>query len=209
MKKAVVWYQAISFLGRFLIGIAGALTFSVHFPAIVHAKTTSVLFVTEKGMKTERGDFNFSLRNVLHYNKFFLDITREKPYQDAKGRMISIPATPAFQGVSEITYHFWHPRNERRLLDAIIIKTYDHMGNLLKHGAFDRGVFIVILSQDLFHGNNIEFQDVGKFIKGDPSLYVKIQIQKTKQTALIPFTTFLSDFTKRINTIPVASWAVK
>ncbi|MHB8422674.1 MAG: hypothetical protein ACYDAM_07900 [Leptospirales bacterium] len=204
-----IQYQIISFLGRFFIGMAGALAFSVQLPSIVHAKTTNILFVTDKGMKVERGDCNFSVKNILHYNQFSLDITKEKPYQDQKGRRITIPDTPAFRGVSEITYHFWHPRNESRLLDAIVIKTYDHKGHLIKHGAFDRGVFIVILSKDLFHGKRIEFQDVGKFLKGDTSLYVKVQLQETKQIALIPFATFLSDFTRRINTIPVASWAIK
>ncbi len=202
-------YQATFFLGRFLIGMAAALAFSVHLPTIVQAKTTKVFFVTDKGMVIKNGTFDFSLKNIIHYNKFSLDITKEKPYRDGAGRTVAIPDTPTFHGVSEITYHFWHPRHERRLLDAIVVKTYDKNGHLVKHGAFDRGVFVVILSQDLFHGKRIEFQDVGRFIKGDRSLYVKVRIRKSDQTALIPFTTFLSDFTRRINTIPVASWAVK
>ncbi|MHB1286803.1 MAG: hypothetical protein ACYCYP_09635 [Leptospirales bacterium] len=208
MKKAIT-HQTILFFGRFLIGMAIALAFSVQIPSIGHAKTTKILFVTEKGAEIRNGTVDFSLKNIIHYNRFALDITKEKPYKDGKGRIIAIPDTPTFNGVSEITYHFWHPRHERRLLDAIVVKTYDRAGHLVKHGAFDRGVFIVILSQDLFHGKGIEFQDVGKFVEGDNSLYVKVKVQKTNQIALIPFTTFLSDFTRRINTIPVASWAVK
>ncbi len=192
-----------------MIGMASALSFTVQIPSIAHAKPSRILFVTDKGMEIRNGTVDFSLKNIIHYNKFSLDITKEKPYIDGQGRVISIPDTPTFNGVSEITYHFWHPRHERRLLDAIVVKTYDRSGNLVKHGAFDRGVFIVILSQDLFHGGGIEFQDVGKFVEGDNSLYVKVKLRKTNQIALIPFTTFISDFTRRINTIPVASWAVK
>lgn len=173
------------------------------------ANTAQVLFVGENGIRVKAGSFDFSAHNILHYNRFSLDITKSKPYRDGMGRTLVIPDTPEYKGIKEVTYHFWHPRNESRLLDAIIIKAYDGKGHLIKHGAFDRGVFVVILSEDLFHGDWVEFQDVGTFIPGDPSLYVKVLLRKKNRIALIPFTLFLEDFTKRINTIPVASWAVK
>jgi len=178
-------------------------------PVMGMDKPAKVLFVTENGSRTVNGTFDFSSRNVIHYNHFSLDITKKKPYRDDKGRLISIPETRTFNGVYEITYHFWHPRNERRLLDAIVVKTYDRNGHLLKHGAFDRGVFVVILTNDLFHGQKIEFLDIGKFIRGDQSLYVKVRIEGSRRIALVPFTTFLTDFTRKINTVPVASWAVR
>ena len=172
-------------------------------------KPTNVLFVNESGSHRLQGHFDFSSRNVIHYNRFSLDITKKKPYRDGHGRLISIPNTRAFEGAYEVTYHFWHPRNERHLLDAIVVKTYDRKGRLLKHGAFDRGVFVVLLTHDLFHDRRIQFIDIGKFIKGDPSLYVKVRVQNSQKIALVPFTTFLTDFTRRINTVPVASWAVR
>ena len=178
-------------------------------PCFASEKSTNVLFVNESGSHPLRGPFDFSLRNVMHYNHFSLDITKKKPYRDDHGRRISIPNTQAFKGVYEITYHFWHPRNERHLLDAIVVKTYDRNGHLLKHGAFDRGVFVGLMTHDLFHGRRIQFLDIGKFIKGDPSLYVKVRLQHSRKIALVPFTTFLTDFTSRINTVPVASWAVR
>ncbi|KGA92947.1 hypothetical protein LptCag_1324 [Leptospirillum ferriphilum] len=170
---------------------------------------TNVLFVNESGSRLLQGHFDFSSHNVIHYNHFSLDITKNKPYRDGQGRLIAIPNTRAFKGVYEVTYHFWHPRKERHLLDAIVVKTYDRNGHLLKHGAFDRGVFVVLLTHDLFHDRRIQFIDIGKFIKGDPSLYVKVRVQDSRKIALVPFTTFLTDFTRRINTVPVASWAVR
>ncbi|MCL4460263.1 MAG: hypothetical protein M1297_00920 [Nitrospirae bacterium] len=172
-------------------------------------KTTNVLFVNEAGTHHLQATFDFSSRNIIHYNHFSIDITKNKPYRDGQGRLITIPDTHAFEGVYEVTYHFWHPRNERHLLDAIVVKAYDRRGHLLKHGAFDRGVFVVLLTHDLFHDHRIEFLDIGSFIKGDPSLYVKVLLRNSGKIALVPFTTFLTDFTRRINTVPVASWAVR
>lgn len=198
--------QALKFLTAavFLLFLIGNIS-----PVMCMENQEKVLFVTKNGSRLYYGTFDFSSRNVIHYNHFSLDITKNNPYRDDKGRLIAVPETRNFDGVYEITYHFWHPRNERRLLDAIVVKTYDRSGHLLKHGAFDRGVFVVILTDDLFHGQKIEFLDIGKFIKGDQSLYVKVRLQNSKEIALVPFTTFLADFTRKINTLPVASWAVR
>jgi hypothetical protein len=195
--------------------ISRALVFTIFLSGFIfgtnlaHANTTQVLFVGKGGIREMSGSFDFSDRNIIHYNQFSLDITKDKPYRDGMGRALVIPDTPEYKGISEVTYHFWHPRNERRLLDAIIVKAYDEKGRLIKHGAFDRGVFVVILSEDLFHGDWVEFQDVGRFVHGDSSLYVKVLLRKRNRIALVPFTLFLEDFTKKINTVPVASWAVK
>ena len=44
---------------------------------------------------------------------------------------------------------------------------------------------------------------------GDKSFYVKVVVRKTHKVAILPFTDFINDFTRQINTQPVVSWAVK
>ena len=175
------------------------------------AKTTreKVLFVTQKGSTEKTLSLNFAPSRRLHYNKFWMDITRTKPYVDAKGRKIVIPDTKTFQGINEITIRFWHPRHEPNLLDAIVVKAYDKKGHLVKHGAFDRGVFVILLSNSLFKGNFVRFDGIGHYVPGDKSLYVKVMVRKTHKVAILPFADFINDFTRQINTQPVVSWAVK
>jgi hypothetical protein len=168
-----------------------------------------VLFVTQKGATEKALDLIFDKSARLHYNKFWMDITRSKPFIDANGRKIVIPNTSTFRGINEITIRFWHPRGEPTLLDAIVVKAYDMQGKLVKHGAFDRGVFVVLLSDSLFNGNYVRFDGIGTYVKGDQALYVKVLVRKTRQVALIPFADFINDFTRQINTQPVVSWAVK
>ena len=175
------------------------------------AKTTreKVLFVTQKGSTEKTLSLNFAPSRRLHYNKFWMDITRTKPYVDAKGRKIVIPDTKTFRGINEITIRFWHPRHEPNLLDAIVVKAYDKNGHLVKHGAFDRGVFVILLSNSLFKGNFVRFDGIGHYVPGDKSLYVKVMVRKTHKVAILPFADFINDFTRQINTQPVVSWAVK
>ena len=178
---------------------------------IATAKTTQtkVLFVTQKGTKERTLDLEFGQSTRLHYNHFWMDVFRNKPFIDPDGRKVVVPDTPTFKGIHEITVRFWHPRNEPNLLDAIVVKAYDSKGRLVKHGAFDRGVFVLLLSNSLFKGNIVRFDGIGHYIHGDRSLYVKVLVQKTHQVAIIPFADFINDFTKQINTQPVVSWAVR
>jgi hypothetical protein len=175
------------------------------------AKTTrqKVLFVTQKGSTEKTLSLDFAPSRRLHYNQFWMDITRTKPYVDARGRKIVIPNTKTFHGINEITVRFWHPRNEPNLLDAIVVKAYDKKGQLVKHGAFDRGVFVILLSNSLFKGNYVRFDGIGHYVPGDKSLYVKVMVRKTHKVAILPFADFINDFTRQINTQPVVSWAVK
>jgi hypothetical protein len=180
-------------------------------PSIARAEKTGthILFVTQNGSTEKAMDLTGGKSTRLHYNKFWMDITRDKPFVDANGRKIVIPNTKTFKGINEITIRFWHPRGEPTLLDAIVVKAYDKHGKLVKHGAFDRGVFVLLLSDSLFNGNYVRFDGIGTYVKGDQGLYVKVLVRKTKQIALIPFADFMNDFTKQINTQPVVSWAVK
>jgi hypothetical protein len=177
--------------------------------AIAEKTRTKVLFVTQKGSSEKALDLILNQSARLHYNKFWMDITRTKPFVDSNGRKIVVPDTYTFKGINEITIRFWHPRGEPTLLDAIVVKAYDSKGQLVKHGAFDRGVFVLLLSDSLFKGNYVRFDGIGNYVRGDRSLYVKVLVRKTKQIALIPFADFMNDFTKQINTQPVVSWAVK
>lgn len=170
---------------------------------------TKVLFVTQKGSTEKALDLILNRSARLHYNKFWMDITRTKPFIDANGRKIVVPDTHTFKGINEITIRFWHPRGEPTLLDAIVVKAYDRNGKLVKHGAFDRGVFVLLLSDSLFKGNYVRFDGIGNYVRGDRSLYVKVLVRKTNRIALIPFADFMNDFTKQINTQPVVSWAVR
>lgn len=172
-------------------------------------QTTGVLMVSNKGIKTFDGRTIFSKSHIINYKDLFIDITKKKPYKDPSGRMVTIPNNAIFKNANEVTFRFWHPRNEPRLLDGIVVKSYDKKGHLIHHGVFDRGVFVSMMIKDLFHGKWVELQDVGTFVKGDKSLYVKVRIRHSQQIALVPFATFLQDFANRINTEPVISWAVK
>jgi hypothetical protein len=179
-------------------------------PSISQAKeTTGVLMVSNKNITEFDGKTVFSAEHIINYKKLFIDITKEKPYKDPSGRIVSIPNNDIFKNASEVTFRFWHPRNEPRLLDGIVVKSYDKNGHLIHHGVFDRGVFVSMMIKDLFHGKWVELQDIGTFVQGDKSLYVKVRIRHSKQIALVPFATFLQDFANRINTEPVISWAVK
>ncbi len=191
--------------------VGATLFFSGHEAGTALAKTTrqKVLFVTQKGSTEKTLSLDFAPSRRLHYNKFWMDITRTKPYVDAKGRKIVVPDTKTFRGINEITLRFWHPRNEPNLLDAIVVKAYDKDGHLVKHGAFDRGVFVTLLSNSLFKGNYVRFDGVGHYVPGDKSFYVKVVVRKTHKVAILPFTDFINDFTRQINTQPVVSWAVK
>ncbi len=172
-------------------------------------ETTGVLMVSQKHITPFDGKTNFSQRHIINYKNIFIDITRKKPYRDPNGRIVTIPHNDIFKNANEVTFRFWHPRNEPRLLDGIVVKSYDKKGNLIHHGVFDRGVFVSMMIKDLFHGKWVELQDVGTFVQGDKSLYVKVRIRHSKQVALVPFAIFLQDFADRINTEPVISWAVK
>ncbi|MDA8028007.1 MAG: hypothetical protein M0Z25_03370 [Nitrospiraceae bacterium] len=177
----------------------------------VWAKTTEtkVLYVTQNGSREKTLDLELGQSSRLHYNHFWMDVTRTKPFVDSKGRKVIIPDTPTFRGIQEITVRFWHPRGEPNLLDAIVVKAYDSQGRLVKHGAFDRGVFVLLLSNSLFKGNYVRFDGIGHYVRADKSLYVKVLVRKTRQVAIIPFADFINDFTRQINTQPVVSWAVK
>lgn len=177
----------------------------------VWAKTTEtkVLYVTQKGSREKTLDLELGQSSRLHYNHFWMDVTRTKPFVDSKGRKVVVPDTPTFRGIQEITVRFWHPRGEPNLLDAIVVKAYDSHGRLVKHGAFDRGVFVLLLSNSLFKGNYVRFDGIGHYVRDDKSLYVKVLVRKTRQVAIIPFADFINDFTRQINTQPVVSWAVK
>ncbi len=179
-------------------------------PAVSLAKKTSdVLLVTNKGIEPLHHKTDFSKQHIINYKNLFIDITRSKPYKDPSGRVVHIPRNHIFRNASEVTFRFWHPRHEPRLLDGIVVKSYDKKGHMIHHGVFDRGVFVSMMIKDLFHGKWVELQDVGTFVKGDKSLYVKVRIRHSQQIALVPFATFLQDFADRINTEPVISWAVK
>jgi len=179
-------------------------------PSLSPAKETSgVLMVSNKSVTEFDGKTIFTARHIINYKDLFIDITKKKPYKDPRGRMVSIPHNDIFKNANEVTFRFWHPRNEPRLLDGIVVKSYDKKGHLIHHGVFDRGVFVSMMIKDLFHGKWVELQDVGTFVQGDKSLYVKVRIRHSKQIALVPFATFLQDFANRINTEPVISWAVK
>ena len=175
------------------------------------AKTTrtKVLFVTQNGSREKTLELVQGQSTRLHYNHFWMDVTRSKPFVDPDGRKIVVPETPTFRGIHEITVRFWHPRGEPNLLDAIVVKAYDDKGHLVKHGAFDRGVFVLLLSNSLFNGNFVRFDGIGRYLPGDKSFYVKVMVRKTHQVAIIPFADFINDFTRQINTQPVVSWAVK
>ncbi len=192
-----------------LLGAPGILPGAHAGTAQANTTRQKVLFVTERGSAEKILPLNFAPDRRLHYNKFWMDITREKPYVDSKGRRIVIPSTKTFRGIHEITVRFWHPRGEPNLLDAIVVKAYDKKGHLVKHGAFDRGVFVILLSNSLFGGNFVRFDGIGHYVPGDKSLYVKVKVRKTHQVAILPFADFINDFTRQINTQPVVSWAVK
>ncbi|MCL4485959.1 MAG: hypothetical protein M1537_06485 [Nitrospirae bacterium] len=177
--------------------------------AMAKTTRTKVLFVTQDGAREKTLDLELGESTRLHYNHFWMDVTRNKPFVDPKGRKVIVPNTPTFRGIHEITLRFWHPRGEPNLLDAIVVKAYDSHGRLIKHGAFDRGVFVLLLSNSLFKGNYVRFDGIGHYVRGDKSLYVKVLVRKTRQVAIIPFADFINDFTRQINTQPVVSWAAK
>ncbi len=204
-------------LARIVPNVLGATMFAATLivsgvsPTSAAAKTTrsKVLYVTQAGSSEKTMDLVFARSARLHYNHFWMDVFRNKPFVGPDGRKVIIPDTPTFKGIHEITVRFWHPRNEPDLLDAIVVKAYDNKGRLVKHGAFDRGVFVVLLSNSLFKGQFVRFDGIGHYVRGDKSLYVKVLVLKTHQVAIIPFADFINDFTRQINTQPVVSWAAR
>lgn len=209
LRSPVSWIAALGITLSLATGLLPGDSWVSPASALSETTRTKVLFVTRNGVFEKSVDLTIRKGTRLHYNKFWMDITREKPYVDADGKQVVIPDTPTFMGVQEMTIRFWHPRGEPALLDAIVVKAYDKNGKLLKHGAFDRGVFVVLLSNSLFKGDFVRFDGIGRYVRGDRSLYVKVLVRRTWQTAIIPFADFMNDFTRQINTQPVVSWAVK
>ncbi|BAM07194.1 hypothetical protein LFE_1512 [Leptospirillum ferrooxidans C2-3] len=203
-KKGLSWFRGIFSMATLLFST------TLLVPSLSSAKeTTGVLMVSNKHISAFDGKTSFSPKHIINYQNLFIDITKTKPYRDPNGRIVAIPRNAIFKNANEVTFRFWHPRHEPRLLDGIVVKSYDKNGHLIHHGVFDRGVFVSMMIKDLFHGKWVELQDVGTFVQGDKSLYVKVRIRHSKQIALVPFATFLQDFANRINTEPVISWAVK
>lgn len=203
-------YGALFYIaGLPLLLAAGFPALSAAEPASAGTSGTPVLFVTKDSMTERTLALAAPGPSRLHYNKFWMDITRDRPFVDANGSRIVIPDTPTFRGITEMTVRFWHPRGEPDLLGAIVVKAYGKDGKPVKHGAFDRGVIVVLLSSSLFKGSLVRFDGIGTYIAGDRSLYARVLVRKTRQVALIPFADFMNDFTRQINTRPVVSWAVR